>query len=487
MPFDEDKAKDVASTMSIYDEMLPKWTRIATVLAGTDAMRQAGEQYLRKHSREGVIAYERRLFTNNLLNVSKLTLNSWTGRPFGKQVDFGDDVPEVLSQYRDNIDLQGTDVGTFLRELFYDSLSFGTVHVLIEFPELDIDEEERTVALDQELGNRPYWVTIRPQDVIFAHAETVGGVEVLTHLRIKENSTILNGFTEQIINKIRVYEKFGENIVLTIYVENEDKPEGSPDRWSIESTKRLSGQTEILFSTFYAKRLAFMNSEIPVLDLVDLNIEHWEMRSDVKRAVTAASFPILAHSGSLGDDVDVEIGPFKLLTSNQPGDRYYYVEHSGSAINVGMEYIRSIEDLMALYGAEFLRARPGTITVQKTATQSQIEEAAVTSPLKDMSLRFKDWAERLILMTLNSINFPVPVDGGGTITIDTSFSDEKGQSSDLEFLDKARTRRDLSREAYLEELIRREVLSEDFSAEDDLERVQNEPLAGGIIENANSE
>lgn len=64
----------------------------------------------------------------------------------------------------------------------------------------------RTLADDQRDNLRPYWVPIRPENVIFAFAEVIDGQEILTHVPIKETVTERFGFTSFTRQRIRVLE-----------------------------------------------------------------------------------------------------------------------------------------------------------------------------------------------------------------------------------------------------------------------------------------
>ena len=79
----------------------------------------------------------------------------------------------------------------------------------MSFPKLRLrpDGAERTLADDEQEGLRPYWVHVRPENLIFAHAEIIDGKEVLTHIRIAEIVSEMVGFTEVFKERIRVYDR----------------------------------------------------------------------------------------------------------------------------------------------------------------------------------------------------------------------------------------------------------------------------------------
>jgi Domain of unknown function (DUF4055) len=475
-----ESSKRVDNRSAAYDAMYEARIKVRTVLAGTDSMRRAGKKFLPQFQHESDQHYTHRLSSSNLVNVAILTLNDWVGRPFSKPVTFDESTPQGIQDLSDDVDLQGTDVGTFLRKSFRTSISQGTANILVEYPTVE-DKPNRTLQNDLQDNLRPYWVHVEPLDVIFAYSELVNNKETLTHLRLYEENIVLDGFSEVLIKNIRVYDLTLDGLVmLTVYQEDPEESEDSDDRWFISKPARVIDSPEIPFKTFYCSRQGLMVSDIPLEGLVDLNIEHWQIKSEIRRNVSVANFPILSHKGgTLASNEPIQFGPMSLL--NSPSGEFFYLEHQGTAIASGMTYLESVEDSMGLYGAEFLRARPGTITVQKTATQSAIEHAATISPLQDITLRFKDWVETVLDLTAYWFGLGDIPGVGGTVTMATDFTElnlEKG----LEWLTKARELRDLSQENYLEALQRRGILLENFDYEANNEQLASEPIFGGYNE-----
>ena len=108
--------------------------------------------------------------------------------------------------------------------------------------------------------------------------------------------------------------------------------------------------------TFYSQRSGLMLAKPPLLDLVNMNISHWQSQSDQTAVLTVARFPMLASSGMMDED-EVVVGPNQWLATRDPAGRVYYVEHSGKAIASGRADLLDLEEKMAKYGAELMRVR----------------------------------------------------------------------------------------------------------------------------------
>ncbi len=461
------------TTSAAYNHMLPLWNKIAAVLGGTETMRAAGEEYLPRHTRESQDAYDERLYRTVLTNTTEQTLNGWVGRPFSKPLQFNQDIPEQLSDLLEDADQQGSDLDVFCRNWFRDGLAKGFSHVLVDFPSLRGSNEPRTLADDRAENLRPYFVPVAPENVIAAHAEIIGGVEKLVHVRVLEQELVRVGFEEVLLERIRVYAP-GQ-----VQLYEKQKPKNATKAEWVLVDEYSYDLDYIPMVTFYSQRDGFMLSKPPLLDLVNLNIGHWQSQSDQTAVLTVARFPMLASSGSM-EDGEVVVGPNQWLSTRDPQGRVYYVEHTGRAINSGRLDLLDLEEKMAKYGAEFLTKKPG----RQTATARALDSAEAISPLQDMSHRFVDSVNLALRYAADWLS----LDNGGTIDLDTDFGLSGSDAGALTAITNARTNRDLSREAYLRELQRYGVLDIAFDADADGEILQaEESLLGLSTQDLNQE
>jgi len=470
----DDKAKKDPSTTSIaYQAMLPSWKKIETVLGGTTAMRAAGEEYLPKHQNEKSKAYNDRLKTSTLYNLTSLTLESWVGRPFSDPIMPNDDVPELVKDLLEDIDLQGNSLTTFGRNWFKEGLAKAFCHVMVEMPV--VDKDRRTVADDLRENVRPYWTLIKPENLIFATGTMVEGQEILTHVRILEEEIDRDGFAEVVTHRIRVFdlalvpEREGDESSLVPRVFWSLWRQAKKDKWEPEVVPTMLEIDRIPIVTFYADRQDLMYGKPPLNDLADLNISHWQGSSDQRNILTVTRFPLLAGSGIADEEATVEVGPNRMLSTTNPDGKFYYVEHSGRSIAAGRQDLLDLEEQMASYGAEYLRKRPGNMT----ATARALDSAEATSPLQDAAVRFEDAVNQALVITAKWLK----IEDAGTINVASDFGPEDIVQGDLQELGNARRARDLSREDYLEELKRRGALRDEFDQEENDRRLEAEESA----------
>lgn len=468
-----------ATTSLAYDVMSPLWAKIGSVLGGTETMRAAGNRYLPPHTGETSERYMNRLESAILWNATELTLNSWVGAPFSDPLQ----LEGPTEQFKDDIDLQGTDVNTFAQQWFREGISKGYSHVLVDHP--IPGPGPRTLADDRADGARPYWVHVEPERLIAARALTINGHEVLVHARILELEAQPNGFAEILVKRIREYnvrsteDQLGTVVTVRLWQFDPDakKPELE---WRPLGDEQPIDLPIIPLVTFYADRQGFMLAKPPLLDLVNLNIRHWQSTSDQISILTVARFPILAASGvqvasPIEDDLaDLSgnqsvIGPYTMLTSTDPNGKYYYVEHRGQAIEAGAKDLAELEDKMVSYGAEFLKRKPD----RQTATARALDSAEAMSALQAMAMRFNSAAQQVLLLTAMWLK----QEDEGTFEVTTDFAPDSINKPDLDALLNARKLRDISRESYLRELQRRGVLHDKFDPDADATELEGEASA----------
>lgn len=457
--------KSPATTSAAYDQMLPRWQVIETLLGGTEAMRCAGEMYLPRHQEETDAGYRERLQSAVLLNMVEQTLDTLSGKPFSEPIKLNDDVPAAIQErILDDVDLQGNNLDVFARQWFREGMAKAFCHVLIDMPRPAPreDGQPRTLADDRREGLRPYWVLIKPECLLFARAEVINGVEVLQHVRILEHYTEQDGFAEVCKRRIRVLEPGIVQLWEPVKKSNAQKEEWVlADEWA-------TGLTYVPLVTFYADRQGFMCGKPPLLDLAWLNVAHWQSSADQRHILTVSRFPILACSGASGEDSDpVVVGPNKVLYNPDPQGRFYYVEHTGQAIAAGRTDLKDLEEQMAGYGAEFLKKRPGGMT----ATARALDSAEASSDLSAMIGLFEDAVAQALDITAEWMRLGV---AGGTVELVKDFGLEEQDAVGLQELREARKSRDISRKAYLNALRLRGILPEDYDEEADWELIQEE-------------
>jgi len=446
----------VATASLAYQAMQNRWFKMDTLLAGTEAMRVAGEDMAPRHEHETKANYADRIAGNVLFNMVDLTIRMWVGKPFGCQIQYTDDFASHLNPLINDVDLNGNNLDVFARSWFKDGVAKAFSHVLVEFPRVEIDQP-RSMADDDRMNIRPYFVHIRPEQLIFALSMRVNGKEVLTHIRIQEDVVSLDGWEEVVTTQIRVLEvdmynagtddepNFVQKVRVDIYQQDEKEV------WQVVETFWMDIDY-IPLVTFYADRQGFMVGKSPLDDLADLNIRHWQSMSDQISILTVARFPMLACSGGDDEEGRLVIGPKEWLYTPDPAARFYYVEHKGAAIEAGRKDLQDLEKRMQSYGAEFTKERPD----RESASARNLDSTEATSPLQDVTFRFNDAMNNALRMMSDWMR----KSHSGRAMVPTEFTSP--EAVELQTLYNTWNEGGLTTEEYLKELQRRGILSEEF-------------------------
>lgn len=446
--------KDPSKTSAAHDVMAPRIDLIATLMGGTEVLRDKGQAYLPRYTAESEANWNERLHRATLTNYFRRTIESLVGKPFSNPIVFGDDMPKELVDLSENIDHEGNHINVFGRRVFQDALSKGLTHILVEYPNT-IAAGVQTKADEVDINATPYFVHILPENILAAYCENRNGVEFLTHVRIFEQETVRDGFDEVVVQRVRVLEPGKWELWR----------KDARNRWAVED----SGETSLDFIpliTFYADREDFMVAHPPLLDLAYLNIAHWQSSADQTNILTVARFPMLAGSGVNDEEAQIKIGPKQLLTTMNPDGKYYYVEHSGKAIDSGRQHIKDLQEEMSILGIELLKK-----SGDATATAKAIDTAENLSMLQALAILFGDALEQAYDIAAKWMNLGKKA---GSVTINSDFGLSMNDAVDVPVLQFARTAGEISHDQFISELQRRGILADDFDPEADAALLEQE-------------
>jgi hypothetical protein len=441
----------VATPSLAYARASVAWDLPRSLMGGTTAMRLKGKTYLPQEPGESNEAYDNRLSRTTLFNAFRKTVKDMTGKVFARPIVIGDDVPETLRSYCENIDLTGRHLNIFARDVFEDGMQSGISFIMADMPYADPTATRRD---DIVSGRRPYLVHIKAEDLIGWKTEIIGGKETLTQVRIRERITeddMTNPYQEKDVIQIRVLE---------------------PGRWytfrSTEAerayTPHAEGTTSLDFipvAPVYINRMDFMLGSPPLEDLADLNVSHWQSQSDQRNILHVARVPILFGAG-FDETATMVVGANTMARSADPNAKLTYVEHSGAAIGAGQKDLEQIELQMQAMGLQLLVPKPG-----QTATGEARDEAKETSTLSMMAQALQDGLEQALGFMAQFEG--LGADAGGSLLVNQDFGSVKVDGVELNVLMASTSGGLITHKTYLNELKRRGSLSEDIDVDAEIE------------------
>lgn len=439
---------------------------IDALMGGTKTMRAASETYLPKWPGEDAESYKMRLAVATLFPAYQRTIEVLGAKPFSKPVTLGDDVPERLAGWCEDVDLGGRNLHSFLSEVGQEALGYGFSGILVDY-QATIGEDGRpmyaTKAAEAAAGVRPYFVQIHHKNILGWLPKRASLGQGLTQLRILESVSVPDGeWDTKEIEQVRVLQRGS----WQTWRQSDD----AKKEWVLHAEGVTTLKT-IPFVPVYGNRLGFMAARPALLELAYANVEHWQNKSDQQTITHIARVPIL-FAKMLGDSA-ITVGAGSAVKSDSPEGDLKFVEHSGAAIEAGRMSLLDLEDRMRQAGAELLVIKPGNTS--ETQTLADNEQGACA--LQKVAQNIEDAADQALQLMADWVGEA----DGGHCAIFKDFGASSLAEASAELLLKTAQAGKMSDESLHEELQRRGIRSPDVDWETEKERLDQQGPAPGAL------
>lgn len=454
---------------------------------GTLAMREASTRYLPRMHGENVPSggvagsyddpYLQRLNLTFLYNGYKHAVQGLRGKVFSNPAAVTDDSDTFYKELSPEVDLEGNDINTFAMDLFTASMHYGLMFVLTDFPAANVsDTRVITLADNNAMGARPFFVPIAPPQVLGWKIERKGGRQVLTQFRFCETvSESDDEFGEEEIEQIRVFYPDRSEVWR--------KADQDKDYRLFATFKNSLGYIPV--ECLYTHRLGPMCGISPLYDLATKNQEHWQESSMQKMAGHASRSLILFGAGIDVTPVDpvtgqsrplskLQVGMHQMILSDNAQASLQYLAFPVEALEHGKVTIEKLEDQMAVLSlGPILTQRPGAIT----ATEAAINTAQAQSILWSWAEAERNVLERSLVIAGEWMRKT----GKAEVSMNTDFGIPTNMGPELDVLYKMAVGGQLSRESLWTELKRRDVLQDSFDPDEETERLQDQGGSLGMM------
>ena len=462
---------------SDFEAMLPYWNMVETILDGTPAMRKAGDKYLPKFPKEVKSDYKYRLENAKFTNIYRDIVESLAAKPFSKRLTIIDgSSSESVDALIDDIDGRGNSLHSFAASMMFHGVNDAIDWVFVDKPPVP---EGASQAQEKEIGARPYWVHIHAKNMLAVYSAVIDGKEEFIHARILEKGKARVGFEEKEVERVRVLNRellpTGKYAPATFAIwENKKNETTKTDEWvEIETGSISIGVIAIV--PFIAGRRKSGSWQIvpPMHDAAFLQIEHYQQETNLKSAKEQACFPMLVGNGTLppideeGKPAEIVTGPKTVLISppNTEGTagEWKFIEPSASSLKFLASEIELTEQQLRELGRQPLTAQTGNLTVITTAFAA----SKANTIIQAWVLNLKDTIENALALTALWLGDPsVP-----KVDIFTDFSVDMESDKAPEFILAAHERNLISRKAVIAEAKRRDFLSPEYDADEDLKEL----------------
>lgn len=422
--------------------------------AGTARMLVKADQYLPKYPTEDPDDYRMRLQFASLRNYYSQAVNSIIGKLFTQPPTLNDDVPAVIAGHLNDADLNGNH-WTIVAEKYMDAaLDEGLSWLVIDYHTVPQVAEGRETTLrdEQEMGVRPYWVVIPQHRVLGVKYKHENGRYTITQFRFWTQVVEDDGeFGEKMVDEIRVIEP---NDFRT-YRQADD------GNWVLTGGLKPNTLGMVAAVSLNLNETGHFRATPPLENLAFMNLEHFQIRSDQRRALSVASFPILATFGVDAKSGATRIGPLTSLAFEEEKANIKWVESNGVHLRAGADELERLEVHMRTFGLSF--ENPG---MYATATGRNIDASDAVAPIVRWAYRLRDAINSALWYHAKWMRMA----SGGTIDVNTTFLRNMITVEGLKLLLEALKVGKLSPEAFLNRMKDYGLLGDDFDTQAEVDK-----------------
>ena len=439
-------ATNVNDPNTAWVNMEPHWVLIETLMTGTYGIRKKHRTYLPQEPRELDEAYDNRLMRSVLAPFYARLERMLAGMLTRKPVRLSD-VSDVITEQLFDVDLQGNDLNVWTYETARKCIRYGHVGVLVDAP-----------AAGQ--NGRPYWVTVSPRDIIGWRSELKDGKQELTQLRLAEKIVVPDGlYGEKQVEQVRV---------LTPGAFEIHQKDQKGDFIIVDEGR--TSLSEIPFSVAYSNRMGVLESLPPLADIAELNLQHYQVQSDLSNQLHISAVPMLALFGFPAAAEEISAGPGEAMALPEGSDARY-IEPAGNSYEAQFKQLdRIAEQINALGLASIL----GSKLSAETAEAKRIDRSQGDSTMMVVAQQMQDLIDNCLRFHAEYMQERT----AGSSLVNRDFMGIRLDPQEIQALLQLYTAGTITQETLLLQLEAGEVLGDDFDVEQEIEATQT----GGLIE-----
>lgn len=472
--------------------MVRYWDKVDAVLDGIEGMKMHFHEFLPKFRDEDDTDYKFRTSCAVMTNVYNDIAESLAGKPFEQpvqlvsdQTDANEDteangIPDAIDEFVYNVDGSGSNLTVFASQTFFNGINNAIDWIMVDYTK--VDTPVVSIADARERGLRPYWTHILARNVLDVRSKMVGRDEVLTYVKIFEPGDP---------DHVRIFQRFDTmdgarrpvtTVTWQLWQKVVNDTTKAKEYQMVDSGDITIDQIPMVPFVTGRREGRQWRFTPPMRAAVELQIQMFRQETGLEHATQLTAYPMLAANGikpPLGQDgkpqTKIAVGPNRVLWSpprddGGPAGNWAYVEPGAESLKFLETRVEATERRLRELGRQPLTASSSNITVITAAVAAGKAKSAV----KAWALMLSNALENALMLTAKWMD----VEYDPTVHVFAEFDDWM-EGEDLDALDKARERGDISHETYCEELLRRGVLSSNFTIKRERIRLLDDrPTAG---------
>ena len=387
------------------------------------------------------------------------------------------DPPASFEKAQDNVDLEGNSLQAFWMTVDALCLRDGAVPILVEMP----DGQPTDGANEAALKRRPYLVNRTRSTCLNWRTAIVDSVEVVTRCTFLEWAEVDDpdgDFGVQYEERYRVIEP-GKWILYKLV----KRADGTLALDLVDEGQYLDAKQQPLTICpvvwYPAEKAGFGRGGMPLGQVVEHCIEHFQMRSDLREKTHKCAMPVPVRKGAPPPmpgqpPAPLVIGPNTAIDVDKDGD-FSFAEPSATSLAEQRSQIEAVE---VLINQQLLGFLSGDSKQTKTATQAQLEGGRTQVSIKAMGERKRSVMQSILAIWCLYTGEELAVGAGLTM-------DENAYDAPLDAQSAAQLQalaggvELISQESAVEELQRGGFNRATSSVEDEMARIRAErPMLG---------
>lgn len=484
-------------TSPAYDAMKPGWTRCRDVRAGTERLRENKGEYLPKFEAEDSRDWDHRVKMTVVMDFFEQAVTTLVGLGLRHDPELGEKVPEELVQDWENLDGEGSHGAVVAQQALDCALTDGHLVLFTDYPPVSTTLRAKD---EQDLGIRPYVISVKIDQVLSWRTGIVGGERILMQFVFREVTDEADGaFGSKSVTRYRVYrQRFasitdGNGVVVKdkgVELTDPTRPFVDWELWEESGSANetqlnridfgtLSGPKRIPLAVVYGgKREGILRSKPPLEGLAHSNIRWAQVMSDRAYTLHKCGIPVPVIIGKLVGGADgkseseIVMSPSRGLQLEAGGDAKM-LEASGASL----EQTRlELQDWEKRIGSQAIAMLQRDTAAAESATAHRLNRGREESKLS-RALRSLEDALELTLQHMAAFR------GLDPESIDVSIRRDFGDivpPEVLQLLSSLEEKGQLTLTRLLAELQRAGVFSNDFDPEEEAEELEREKGQEGM-------
>jgi hypothetical protein len=467
----------VDSTHPLYDEFFERWARARDVVAGEDRIKDAGETYLPRLDSQDEEEYQAYKTRATFFNASGRTVDGFQGMvfrrdPIVKLPDPGSPAGDVMKRFETDVDMFGTSLYIYAKEIAADVLEVGRAGTLVEWHDAE---------------KRPFVCLYQAEQIINWRVSRIGGKNVLSMVVLQESADKMGEGDEfeavgiPQIRVLRLNNIAGKAPAYSVDIWHQMNPEGKDGKpeWRFIETRvpqRLGKPLPFIPFVFHGPLNDLPDPVKPPLDdVVVVNLAHYRMDADFKHGAHYTALPTAWVAG-FDKDTELKIGSSTAWVSENPQARAGFLEFVGQGLGTLEREKDRLEKHMAVLGSRLLEVQK---RVSESAEALGLRQAGESSIISNISASLSKsltkvlrWAFWWVTNEVDPELIPVETIA---LELNRDFETARMTAPEVVALIQAWQAGMISHDTVLDQMRQGEIIAQNRTNEEERELIENQP------------